>query len=119
MAVLRMLDNCQGRILIDGRDTTTVHRSDLRSAINVIPQEPFLMPGTVRFNMDPQELCEDSQIEATLKKVGLWDRISENGGLEMALSSSDWSVGQRQLFELARALLAKSSLLILDEANSK
>lgn len=117
--MLRMLQHRGGTVSIDGTNIATLSLHDLRSSITVIPQDPFLMPGSVRFNMDPQTVRTDAQIEEALRTVGLWSRISENGGLDMDLSSSDWSIGQKQLFELARALLSKSSILVLDEANSK
>uniref|UniRef100_A0A093VBK4 Metal resistance protein YCF1 n=1 Tax=Talaromyces marneffei PM1 TaxID=1077442 RepID=A0A093VBK4_TALMA len=94
MALLQMINLQSGRIEIDSRDLSAIECADLRTRINVIPQEPFFMPGTVRFNMDPSEnKVSDETIEAALAKVGLWKRISANGGLEMALDyfqSVDW-----------------------------
>jgi ABC-type multidrug transport system fused ATPase/permease subunit len=119
MALLQMINIQSGRIEIDSRDLSTIECADLRSRINVVPQDPFFMPGNVRFNMDPSERVSDETIESALEKVGLWKRISANGGLEMVLIASDWSVGERQLLALARALMVKSSILVLDEVTSR
>jgi ABC-type multidrug transport system fused ATPase/permease subunit len=119
MALLQMINVQSGHIEIDSRDLSTVECADLRTRINVIPQDPFFMPGTVRFNMDPSERVSDETIESALAKVGLWKRISANGGLEMVLVASDWSAGERQLLALARALTVRSSILVLDEVTSR
>ena len=94
-------------------------RDGLRSSISTIPQDPFFAPGTVRFNLDPGSKASDSEINALLKRVGLEDSIKVKGGLESQLAIEDWSVGQRQLLCLVRALVSGSKLLIMDEATSR
>ena len=119
MALLGMIDLTEGRITVDDLDLSTLPRNKLRSRINVIPQDPFFMPGTMKFNLDPHNRISNEDICTALQKVGLWSRVSENGGLDMGLLASEWSVGQRQLICLARALLVESSILVLDEATSR
>lgn len=119
MALLRMIDIQKGHVTLDGKDVMALNSDDIRSRINVIPQDPLFIPGTIRFNLNPTQRATREVIEPAIKKVGLWKRISENGGLDMELSASDWSVGERQLLALARALTLDSALLILDEATSR
>ncbi|KAL4939785.1 hypothetical protein BDV06DRAFT_230810 [Aspergillus oleicola] len=120
MAVLQMLELQAGQITIDGQDLSQISRSTLRSRINVIPQEPYLIPGaTLGFNLDPRAVVEDkAEIIRALEKVGLWDRVRAKGGLEMQFTAGDWSAGQKQLLALARAIVLKRQVLILDEATS-
>ncbi|KAJ0283939.1 hypothetical protein COL940_004326 [Colletotrichum noveboracense] len=119
LSLLQMIEVTDGRIFIDGIDLSTLERSAVRSHVNVIPQEPFFMPGTVRFNLDPHSRASSEGIKTALDKVGLLSRIGMAGGLDAELEADGFSVGERQLLALARAIISNSQILILDEATSR
>ncbi|KAF3491610.1 Cyclic peptide transporter [Arthroderma uncinatum] len=119
LALLRMLELKNGTILIDGVDISKVSRSDVRTRLNVVSQEPAFLHGSVRLNFDTTgEVEDDSNFIDALKAVGLWEHIESDGGLDAELSDDLFSHGERQLFCLARALCHSSSILIMDEATS-
>lgn len=113
-----MIDVRSGSISIDGRDLQSLQPRDIRSRINVAPQDPFFMPGTVKYNLDPTGTVSDILIETALRKVGLWEKISYAGGLSADLQPTSWSAGEKHLFALARALTNDGQIVILDEVTS-
>ncbi|KAI9496002.1 hypothetical protein BDB00DRAFT_811355 [Zychaea mexicana] len=127
LSLFRFMEATSGRICIDGVDISKIGLEDLRSRLTIIPQDPVLFSGTLRSNLDPFDQHDEAELWAAMKRshlIDLRDDNDANDNKNVTLDSpvtengSNWSQGQRQLIALARALVKKSSLIILDEATS-
>ncbi|PYH46216.1 P-loop containing nucleoside triphosphate hydrolase protein [Aspergillus saccharolyticus JOP 1030-1] len=130
-AIMRLIDPQSGTISIDGLDISTISRNVLRSRIIAVPQDPFFLPGSIRFNLDPAGRLADATLISALERCNLLAVATSRGGLDAELTASSLSQGEQRLFGLAAALLrkwdrdhdegigsGKGGLLILDEATS-
>ena len=119
LCLLRILEADSGKIIIDDIDISKIDLISLREKISIIPQEPTLIEGTLKYNIDPYNKYDDNEINMLINEIGLNNFMCEkNLEYKIEEKGNNLSVGERQLICIVRAFLKKNKIIIMDEATS-
>lgn len=117
LCLFRLLEAWGGSIQIDGLDISQIPLYKLRESLTIIPQDSAILEGTLRHNIDPLMKYKDEDIISVLQSIGLWELLKEKN-INALVTDDNLSVGERQLVCIARAIMRKSKIVVIDEATA-